>query len=384
MLELYKVLSICQLQLSATLLTLPKKNMPKFYSTYCGQHIEASEDLAGAHSICPSCRKEIDVPNIQLDHKQDPLSESPVPPPSPNVPETPTNSETNIGGKILSLVGSGFFFLVVVFLSRSCGGFIGKQAAERELSNKSSEQNVLRTNDSTAPNIDFELILPEIVTRMNKSMPITVDRDTRINRVSSGPGRKFTYHYSMTRLRMSDFDRNEMISGLRKQLIEGYKNQADLKYFKNNNVTLDYSYVDVDGNHFATISITPEDADSLSTAAEIDAQLDRESVPAGNGAILTLSVSGGRAAQPKMPAVKNFIIEPRGRSQQMQIANGKTTVTVIYKYVVGSNTSGDYQIPSIDVTIDDRKYSTKPLKLKVLDSSATQPPAGIPTNLPDQ
>ena len=358
--------------------------MPKFYCTHCGQHIEASEELAGAHSSCPCCRKEIVVPNIQLDHKQEPVCESPVPPRSPNLPETPTDLKTNVAGKVISLVGSGIFILVVVILSRTCGGFIGEQAAERELANKSSEQNVQRTNDITAPKIDLELILPEIVTQMNKSMPITVDRDTRINRVSSGPGKKFTYHYSMTRLRMADFDRNEMVSGLRKQLIEGYKNQADLKYFKNNNVTLDYSYVDVDGNHFATISITPEDADSLSMASKIDAQLDRESVVAGNGAILTLSVSGGRAPQPEIPVVKNFIIESRGRSQQMQIVNGKTTVTEVYSYVVGSNTPGDYQIPTINVTIDDREYSTKPLKLKVLNSAATQPPSGTPTNLPNQ
>jgi hypothetical protein len=117
-------------------------------------------------------------------------------------------------------------------------------------------------------------------------------------------------------------------------------------------------------------------------AAEVEAQLDRESVPAGNGAVMTLRISGGRAAQPEIPAIENLIIQPRGQSQQMQIINGQTTVSVTYNYVVGSNTPGIYQIPALEVMVDGKKCSTQPLKLKVLDASAAKPPAGIQPNPP--
>lgn len=117
-------------------------------------------------------------------------------------------------------------------------------------------------------------------------------------------------------------------------------------------------------------------------AAEVAAQLDRESVPAGNGAVMTLRISGGRAAQPEIPAVENLIIQARGQSQQMQIINGQTTVSVTYNYVVGSNIPGIYQIPPIEVTVDGKNLSTQPLKLKVLDASAARPPAGIQPNPP--
>jgi hypothetical protein len=118
------------------------------------------------------------------------------------------------------------------------------------------------------------------------------------------------------------------------------------------------------------------------SAAEVAATLDRDSVPAGNGAILTLRISGGRAGQPVIPNVENLIVQPRGQSQQMQMINGLTTVSVIYNYVVGANTAGDYQIPAIEVTVDGQNYSTQPLKLKVLDSAAAQAPAGIAPNPP--
>ncbi len=119
-------------------------------------------------------------------------------------------------------------------------------------------------------------------------------------------------------------------------------------------------------------------AAAVVSAAEIEAQLDRESVAAGNGALLTLKVSGSRAAEPEIPQVDHLIIQQRGRSQQLSIVNGRTSRSVTYQYEVGSHTPGDYQIPAIQVVVDGKKYSTRPLNLKVLDSGAARPPAGMP------
>ena len=116
--------------------------------------------------------------------------------------------------------------------------------------------------------------------------------------------------------------------------------------------------------------------------AEVVAELDRDSVPAGNGAVLTLRVSGARAAQPVIPEVENLIINPRGQSQQIQMINGRTTVSVRYNYVVGSNVPGDYEIPPIRVVVDGAELLTEPLKLKVLDAGAAQPPAGMAPQAP--
>ena len=115
-------------------------------------------------------------------------------------------------------------------------------------------------------------------------------------------------------------------------------------------------------------------------AAEVEATLDRESVPAGIGAVLTLRISGSNAGKPEIPEVANLIVESRGRSQQIQIVNGQTTASVTYTFFVGSQTPGDYQVPAIDVMVGGQKFSTQPLKLKVLDSAAAQPPANTPQN----
>ena len=53
---------------------------------------------------------------------------------------------------------------------------------------------------------------------------------------------------------------------------------------------------------------------SLGFAAEVEATLDRDAVPAGNGALLTLTMSGGNVGQIELPEVENFIIQGRDQS----------------------------------------------------------------------
>ena len=116
---------------------------------------------------------------------------------------------------------------------------------------------------------------------------------------------------------------------------------------------------------------------SWSSAAEVVAELDRDSVPAGNAAVMTLRISGGKAEKPEIPAISNLIIESRGQSQQMQMINFHVTVTMTYTYIVGSQTPGDYQIPPFTVMVDGKKLSTEPLNLKVLDAGAAQPAESV-------
>ena len=121
---------------------------------------------------------------------------------------------------------------------------------------------------------------------------------------------------------------------------------------------------------------------SISHAAEVTAQLDQDTVKVGAGAMLTLTVTGGRASQPVIPNVANLIIQARGQSQQIRMINGETTISLTLSYVVGSNTPGDYEIPPIELTVGGESISTQALKLKVLPDSASQPPAGLAPGAP--
>jgi BatD DUF11 like domain len=117
---------------------------------------------------------------------------------------------------------------------------------------------------------------------------------------------------------------------------------------------------------------------SISQAAEVTAQLDRDSVAVGNGAVLTLEITGDVLERPEIPEVPDLIVESQSQSRRIQIINGITTTTVSYTYAVGSQVPGDYEVPAIPVTVDGQDLSSQPLKLRVLEAGAGQPPAGIP------
>lgn len=149
--------------------------MINFYCTYCGQHIEASAELARTASVCPSCDKEIKVPDIDsypppAHHPPAPTSEGKEPeaPQNRSLPATHPKADMRLGGKMLSLLGSGILILVVVFLSRQCGSLIGKQAAERELATRPSTQSEQPSIRRTLVEFDLAGLTIKLPGRPNK------------------------------------------------------------------------------------------------------------------------------------------------------------------------------------------------------------------------
>ena len=109
-------------------------------------------------------------------------------------------------------------------------------------------------------------------------------------------------------------------------------------------------------------------------AAEVTAKLSADSIPVGQGVMLSVNVSGGRlSGEPEIPIVDNLIINSQGTSQSIQIINGDITRSLTYNYVVGSNTEGTYEIPAIRLTVDGKQVLTKLLKLKVVAAADAQP-----------
>lgn len=121
---------------------------------------------------------------------------------------------------------------------------------------------------------------------------------------------------------------------------------------------------------------------SHAVAGEIEASLDRETVQAGEAALLTLNVSGSPSGNLQMPEIDNFVFQSQGQSQQFRSMNGVMSRSVSYRFAVGSQTPGDYEIPSISMTVDGKEVSSKVLHLKVLAGNATQAPPGAAQTAP--
>ncbi|MBB5351272.1 hypothetical protein HNR46_001508 [Haloferula luteola] len=108
--------------------------------------------------------------------------------------------------------------------------------------------------------------------------------------------------------------------------------------------------------------------------AEVTTELSTDVVEAGHGAMLTLRIEGGDADQaPQIPEVKDLVVNPRGRSQTMQIVNGTVSRAMVYSYIVGAHVPGEYDIPSFPVRVGGKVFQTDRLHLKVRPSSSGEP-----------
>jgi hypothetical protein len=103
-----------------------------------------------------------------------------------------------------------------------------------------------------------EDVLPKVADRVNKQLPMTVDRDTRWDTTSAGPGRKFTYHYTIVSARGSEIDAAYFNKTMAGQLRSSVCSSQDLQIFLKHGVTLSYSYRGSDGRPFSTIDIAPQ------------------------------------------------------------------------------------------------------------------------------
>lgn len=107
--------------------------------------------------------------------------------------------------------------------------------------------------------------------------------------------------------------------------------------------------------------------------AQVQALLDANRIATGEGASLTIQVTGGQPVHPEIPQVPGLIIDFQSQNQMFSVINGVTTQTVSYTYLVGSQTAGEYTIPSFIVKVDGSTLSTAPQQLTVYDDGSVKP-----------
>lgn len=108
--------------------------------------------------------------------------------------------------------------------------------------------------------IDAEL--KKTCQELNKDMPMMIDEYTRLDSMSSTPGRIANYHYSLVQHDV-DFVTPEDISTfdaqMKEELISNIKNNPDMDTFRKHDVILKYYYNDGNGKYFSMVEILPEE-----------------------------------------------------------------------------------------------------------------------------
>lgn len=106
---------------------------------------------------------------------------------------------------------------------------------------------------------NFDKALSDAASDMNKTLPMAVDGETRLDATIPGPGLKFTYVYTLLKLEKKDVDAQSLEKALKPKIAANYKTSDAMKQFRDMNVELNYQYKDKNGDFLFEIAISPKD-----------------------------------------------------------------------------------------------------------------------------
>jgi len=94
---------------------------------------------------------------------------------------------------------------------------------------------------------------------INAKCPIMVDRETRLDNAVALPNSIFQYNYTFVNLSKALIDVKKIKSKLSPNLLNSIKTNPGMKSFRDNNVTLVYSYNDKNGKFLFSLEFGPKD-----------------------------------------------------------------------------------------------------------------------------
>ena len=119
-------------------------------------------------------------------------------------------------------------------------------------------------------------------------------------------------------------------------------------------------------------------------AISFSASVDRDTVLVGDTVALTLKCEGGELkAVPPLPQIPGLQFAQSVSSSMSSTLGPDGTRNSVYSYTLNfvPLQAGELVIPAITAEIEGQKITSQPLRLKVLQTDPSAPPAGLATNL---
>jgi hypothetical protein len=121
------------------------------------------------------------------------------------------------------------------------------------------------TNTSSTPatvETSPEVLLQAVATEVNRTSPVTIDDQTRLDGASAGPALTFTYRYTLTQVDVTTVAAEvlaEFEATLRDQLKPNTCEGTALKPMRDLGTTIRYEYADANGLAVASVDFSPYD-----------------------------------------------------------------------------------------------------------------------------
>ncbi len=104
----------------------------------------------------------------------------------------------------------------------------------------------------------FDKAMMEAASEINKSCPIMIDNDTRLDNTVAMPNNIFQYNYTLVNIEKSEINIEELRRFIEPNVVNNVKTNPEMKGYKENKVTMAYFYKDKNGEFLLKIDVTPE------------------------------------------------------------------------------------------------------------------------------
>lgn len=106
---------------------------------------------------------------------------------------------------------------------------------------------------------NLDQTLANVSAHLNRDVPITLDADTRLDRVTAEPGHRLSYHYTLTSVQSKDIQRADFLKLIRPPLQARLCESNEMRSFLKHGVTISYNYRSSDGGRLGTARFTASD-----------------------------------------------------------------------------------------------------------------------------
>ncbi len=108
-----------------------------------------------------------------------------------------------------------------------------------------------------APDIDQAIVATS--SQLNKTLPMMVDKETRLDNTVAGLDKTIIYRYTLVNMNAADVPKDKLVAAVRPGVVATYKTNDSMKEFRNNGVTMKYQYSDKGGVFITEFSVGPKD-----------------------------------------------------------------------------------------------------------------------------
>lgn len=106
---------------------------------------------------------------------------------------------------------------------------------------------------------NLDQTLENVTAHLNRDVPITLDADTRLDRVTAEPGHKLSYHYTLTSIQSNHIKRSEFQKLIRGPVQARLCESTEMRGFLKHGVTISYNYRGLDGRPLGALRFKASD-----------------------------------------------------------------------------------------------------------------------------